>query len=144
MTVATLLVLALAFALFRSLTTPRGDPVLAALLAEADELRSASDSCAAALPGQEERFRAYDQMVDSLRRVVREFETPGGTRRTVPAADFDEYLAAFDAYNAAVPVWHAQADTLRQQWEACRALAERHNSVIEDAAARRYAPAAVP
>jgi hypothetical protein len=137
MTVVAVAVLAVGILTARRLTTPPGDARLAWLLGEAERLRLAADSCAASLLLEEEQFRAYDRLVDSLRVAVRDLETDG-VRRTVPADDYVEYLSLFDRYNSAVPGWHARADTLRLRWESCRALAEMHNEVIEAAAARRY------
>jgi hypothetical protein len=137
MTVVAVAVLAVGIVAARRLTAPPGDARLAMLLEEAERLRLAADSCATSLSLEEKQFRAYDRVVDSLRVAVRDLETDG-VRRTVPADQYGEYLSLFDRYNAAVPEWHARADTLRLRWEACRTIAETHNEVIEAAAARRY------
>lgn len=123
--------------LVRWLSLPPEDTRLTALLADAERLRDDADACAGALAVEETRFREFDREVDSLRAALREYET-AGVRRTVPADQYDDYMALFERYNEAVPHWHARADSLREQWARCRGVAEEHNNVVEAAAARRY------
>jgi hypothetical protein len=115
-----------------------GDPRVSALLEHAALLRAAADSCRAELEAEESAFHAFDAQVDSLRRSVRDRETAAGARRTVPAAEYDDYLELFEAYNASVDAWHARADTLRHRWAVCRQLSASHNAVMEEAAMLHY------
>jgi hypothetical protein len=126
--------------LVRGLHAPPENPRLAALLEDADSLRGEAERCAEELAEDEAGFRDFDRHVDSLRAEVAAHESSNG-RRAVAAADYAEYLEVFDRFNEAVPAWHARADSLRARWERCRALAERHNEVLEAAAAERYGTA---
>ena len=137
MTAAAALLLAVGIVLARRLQVPPENAQLIALLAEADSLRDEAERCTAELADREARFRVFDQRVDSLRVAVRAQEEPG-PRARVAAENYEEYLELFDRYNEAVPVWHAQADSLRAGWNACRLAAETHNTVLESAAALRY------
>lgn len=93
--------------------------------------RRSADSCTTALSEEEERFRAYNARVDSLRDAVRGYEAlhPAG----VPADSYPSYLAAFDSYNVAVGGWQARADSLQATWAACTELVERHNALADSA-----------
>lgn len=92
-----------------------------------NEARWAADSCKAALAREEEGFRAYDRVVDSLRNVVEGFEDPqqGG----VPQADYDTYMEQFELYNRSVEEWRTRADRLQENEARCRALIEAHNAL---------------
>jgi hypothetical protein len=97
-------------------------------------MRMTVDSCATELAREETAFRRFDSRVDSLLDRVRDFEeldTAG-----VPEERYQEYLAAFERYNDAVPSWEALADTLRAHEAECRGLVERHN-VLADTLRRR-------
>jgi hypothetical protein len=144
MTAAAALLLAVGLWAVRLAGQPAENAELVALLAEADSLRGAADACTAALKEDEAHFREFDREVASLRAAVRAHESPGGGRRTVPAEEYAAYLELFERYNAAVPDWHAQADSLRGRWTVCRAVAEKQNAVLERAAALRYGTAAQP
>jgi hypothetical protein len=133
------ILLAVGFARLRDSRQPPGDPRLAALLDHAEQLREDADACQTRLVTEEARFRDFDVQVDSMRLAVRALESGGaGSPRTVPAAEYDEYLALFNRYNAAVQLWHVQADSLQASWEACHELSRSHNDVMEEAAAIRY------
>jgi DNA repair ATPase RecN len=92
------------------------------------ELRVAADDCAERLAANEESFHAYSARVDSLRALVASYESD---QRTVPAEQFDNYMAVFDEYNASVPTWHELADALQVESSACRELATRHNALAD-------------
>jgi hypothetical protein len=104
------------------------------LRASLRQARFSVDSCRMALTYQEQSFRLFDEMVDSLRREVRGFEDPaqGG----VPEAMYPEYLEAFDAYNDSVANWQLRADSLQTAEAICRALVESHNA-LSDSLRRR-------
>lgn len=111
-----------------------GSPDEAALLVGEvrDEIVATRDSvetCTAAVAAEEARFRAHDRHVESLREVVRSFESADGER--VPANQYGGYLTAFDSYNEAVREWHERADSLRARSDGCRALAEHHNVLVD-------------
>lgn len=95
--------------------------------------RRSADSCATALAEEEERFRAYNARVDSLRGAVRGYEAlhPAG----VPADSYSNYLAAFDSYNVAAAGWQARADSLQASWAACAEAVERHNALADSVSA---------
>jgi hypothetical protein len=115
----------------------------AELSAELIRARAAADSCAAALAAEEGEFRAFDARVDSMREVVRRFESldPAG----VPVDSYARYLAAIDTYNAAAAAWPARADSLRAHWEACRDVTEQYNALLDSLhRLMRSEPAAQP
>jgi hypothetical protein len=109
--------------------------------AEVEELRAAVDACTADLAAEQARFEAHDQWVDSLRAIVLGYESD---ERTVAAEDFDVYLEAFDAYNESVSAWHDRAEDLQATWESCRALAERHNELVDSLSARSHVEPSPP
>jgi hypothetical protein len=100
---------------------------------EVEELRAAVDQCTAELEAEQERFRAHEGAVDSLRATVFAYESE---ERTVPAEEFDAYLEVFTAYNASVREWHERAAALEARWETCRDLAERHNALVDSLSGR--------
>lgn len=93
------------------------------------QARFSVDSCRVALAQEEQEFRRFDARVDSLRTEMEGYEDPslGG----VPQAEYEEYLGVFDAYNEAIPVWEARADSLQAGEDVCRALVERHNALSD-------------
>jgi hypothetical protein len=93
-----------------------------------ESLRTAVDECMERLAEEEAGFRAHGRAVDSLRAAVFAYESRD---RTVPAEEFDAYLEVFGAYNESVGAWHERAAALEASWEACRALAERHNLLVD-------------
>jgi hypothetical protein len=101
-----------------------GQPAYPAL----ESLRAAVAECTEGLAEEEARFRAHGRAVDSLRAAVFAHESAD---RTVPAEEFDAYLEVFGAYNESVAEWHERAAALESSWEACRALAERHNALVD-------------
>jgi hypothetical protein len=130
--VALIVALAVSGALFRRGATPGADTVgrdpAPLELRELRDLREAVAACHAEVEAEQARFQAHQDRVDSLHAVVRGHESDD---RTVPAAEFDDYLEAFDAYNEAVRHWHDRAAALQTAWEECRALAERHNERVD-------------
>jgi hypothetical protein len=111
-----------------------GDPVPRdPALTEVAALRDALAGCHDDLAAEQARFSAHERRVDSLRAVVEGHES---AERTVPAADFDDYLEAFHAYNASVEAWPERASALEASWEACRVLTERHNAVVDSLSGR--------
>jgi hypothetical protein len=103
-----------------------------------EELRAAAAHCTEELAAEEERFRAHERTVDSLRAAVSAYES---AERTVPAELFDPYLETFTAYNEAVHDWEGRATAWQERWEACRDLAERHNALVDSLTGR---PPVVP
>ena len=93
------------------------------------QARFSVDSCRVALAQKEQEFRRFDARVDSLRTEMEGYEDPslGG----VPQAEYEDYLEVFDAYNEAIPVWEARADSLQASEDVCRALVERHNALSD-------------
>jgi hypothetical protein len=100
--------------------------------------RFSVDSCRVALAQEEQEFRRFDRVVDSLRSRVDGFEDPqlGG----VPQDDYESYLRTFEAYNDSIPVWEARADSLQASEAACRNLVERHNALSDSIRANRQDP----
>ncbi|UCF19823.1 MAG: hypothetical protein JSU87_18245 [Gemmatimonadota bacterium] len=98
---------------------------------ELSNLRTAADSCLAALELEEEQLRASDARFDSLRNLIEHYEglDPAG----VPAESYDSYLQAFRAYNRGIPARAAAGDTLRSHWQACRDIVALHNQVADSA-----------
>jgi hypothetical protein len=93
------------------------------------QARVAADSCRNTLAYQEDRFRAFDRRIDSLRARVRAFESLD--ERGVPEEQYQEYLRHFDAYNDSVATWRARADSLRSTETACRSLVAAHNLLTD-------------
>lgn len=103
-----------------------------ALRSEVLEARVAADRCASDLSLAESVFRQKNAEVDSLRREVDAAERPlPGGGRGVDAEGYDDYLATFDRYNAAVGEWERQADEIREREGACRELVESHNLLAD-------------
>lgn len=122
-----IVVLAVGTALLRTAGTRDAAPP-EGVRAELESLRDAVATCNAELAGEEARFQEHERAVDSLRAVVRGYESE---TRTVPAEEFDEYMEAFDAYNEAVAGWRERAAAVEARWEECRELTERHNELVE-------------
>lgn len=98
------------------------------LYAQLGDVRAAVDSCRSELTRNERRFHAFDRRVDSLRIAVRALESGAGR---VPADSYAAYLRRFEQYNAAVPLWRARADSLRDDWSACRDRVANHNVLAD-------------
>lgn len=115
--------------IYRATRPPSPEALLAPLQQELAAFRAAADSCNRRYSVVEARFRAMDRRVDSLHAVVLEYEGmhPDG----VPGDQYAEYLEAFDAYNGAVPVWHARADSVQEVHARCRLLTEGHNELAD-------------
>ncbi len=96
-------------------------------------LRTAADSCRAALAREQAELRASDARLDSLRRAIRFYESLDP--RGVPADSYDIYMNAFEAYNAGVPGRAAAGDTLAAHWRACTEIVVRHNAIADSARA---------
>lgn len=92
-------------------------------------LRAGADSCQGALAREEADFHAYDRRIDSLLEEVREYEALD--EAGVPRDRYGEYMDAYERYNSSVPAWEEQAEALRVNWEACRALVGEHNTVAD-------------
>jgi len=90
-------------------------------------MRVAADSCRNAIYFDEEEFRRFDSVVDSLRTEVRTMESLDV--RGVPEARYEEYLAVFGRYNDSVAVWPTRAEALRVSNEACQSTVVRHNAI---------------
>ena len=129
-----IVLVAAAFSLDAKLDRRRAMDRILAMRDSLGQLRLRVDSCQTSLAREETDFRRFDAEVDSLRREVRDFEAEDAAG--VPEEMYDEYLAAFDRYNEAVPVWEALADTLRSHETDCRSLVERHN-LLADTLRRR-------
>lgn len=127
--VGTLIVaLVVGVVLIRSGDRNAPDPDRPPAFSRVEELRAAVSHCTEDLAGEQARFDAHDRAVDSLRAAVHAYESD---ERTVPAAEFDAYLEVFDAYNESVRDWHERAEALQSSWQECRALAERHNELVD-------------
>lgn len=115
--------------IYRATRPPTAQEQLRPLQEELAAFRAAADSCNRRYGIVEARFRAIDQRVDSLRAVVARYESldPDG----VPEDRYAEYLDAFDAYNGAVPVWEARADSVEAAHARCRLLTEGHNELAD-------------
>ncbi len=108
----------------RDAPDPDGPPAFS----QVEELRAAVSRCTEDLAAEQARFDAHEAAVDSLRAAVHAYESD---ERTVPAAEFDAYFEVFDAYNESVSDWHERAEALQSSWQECRALAERHNELVD-------------
>jgi hypothetical protein len=117
------------FSLAAKLERGRTMDELTALRDRLAGLRVRVDSCQTELAREETLFRRFDLRVDSLRTVVRDFESMDAAG--VPEERYAEYLEAFGRYNDAVPQWEERADTLRVHEAFCRSLAERHNALAD-------------
>lgn len=91
--------------------------------------RVSADSCGNELAYQERLFRHFDDVVDSLRGKVRDYESLDA--RGVPEDRYDEYMEHFDGYNDSVAAWRAKADSLRATEDACRMFIARHNGLAD-------------
>lgn len=98
------------------------------LVQQLRDSRLSLDSCRAALRDEQARFRAFDRQVDSLRQVADGYTVADGR---VPAERYDEYLAAYRAYNGAVSAWQERADTLRAHWSQCSDSTAHHNAIAD-------------
>ena len=94
-------------------------------------LRTAADSCGAALHAEERAFQAYNRNLDSLRARIGGYESLDP--RGVPADSYAAYLDHFHRYNTGVELWEAASESLQAHWRACRAIAETHNAVADSA-----------
>lgn len=92
-----------------------------------DQARYTADSCKVSLAREEQDFRLFDEVVDSLRIATDGYENPeqGG----VLQEEYEEYLAVFDLYNTSVEAWQARADSLQANEARCRLLIEAHNEM---------------
>lgn len=96
--------------------------------------RVSADSCANELAYREMLFRTFHDRVDSIRRVVRDFEKLDP--RGVPRERYEEYLRVFEIYNDSVADWERQAEALQAAEEVCRTLILRHNELADSFRAR--------
>lgn len=94
-------------------------------------LRSAADSCRAALESEEAQLLAGNARLDSLKSVIDYYEALDP--RGVPADSYEIYLETFNTYNSSVPGQTAAADSLQSHWKACRAITEEHNALADSA-----------
>ena len=124
-----LIILLMGVTLFQMLTRTRERNHLLMVRDSVQDLRAATDSCARILEQRKADMTAYAERVDSLRERVRDLEALHA--RGVPADSYDVYLAAFDGYNRGAAAWDAPAGALRATLQNCRALAERHNTLVD-------------
>lgn len=110
---------------------PSPEARLEALRGDLREARAAADSCRAALDREEASLLAGDARLDSLRTEIERYESLDP--RGVPAAEYDAYIAAFDAYNASIPDRKNAAARLQANWVRCRAITETHNEMADSA-----------
>ena len=102
-----------------------------ALRHQVSELRAAADSCRSALEDEEARLRDSDARFDSLKSQIEYYE--GLVPRGVPADSYDVYIEIFNDYNEGIPEREAAGERLEVNWEACRAITERHNQIADSA-----------
>jgi DNA repair ATPase RecN len=127
--IVTALLLLVAAAIYHTARRARGPDVADVLRDSLHVVRAAVDTCRVALDQETYRLEAFDERLDSLRGRVRELERIDP--RGVPADSYAVYLEAFQTYNDSVPGWEQRADSLREQWQHCRDLTERHNAVAD-------------
>lgn len=123
------LVILAAGRIYRATRPPTPEELLAPLQDELALFRAAADSCNARYAVTEARFRSIDRRVDSLRALVLRYE--GMDPEGVPGDRYPEYLEAFDAYNEAVPVWEARAESVEVEFGRCRLMTEGHNELAD-------------
>jgi hypothetical protein len=104
---------------------------LQTLRTELQFLRSASDSCRAALADEEAAFRAYNDSLDAMRQRITELEALDP--RGVPADSYAAYLETFHSYNEGIPGWGTAVENLEAHWQDCRELIGRHNRLADSA-----------
>jgi hypothetical protein len=97
-------------------------------------LRAASDECSVDLRFDEVELSRFRERLDSMHGHVRAFETEP---RGVPAARYDEYLAALATYQDSTAAWDGRVEALQQRLARCRQLAESHNEVVAELLDRR-------
>jgi chromosome segregation ATPase len=86
-------------------------------------LRSRTEACAEEVRAGEAALGAFRAELDSLYDQVRAFES---ARDRVPQAVYAEYLAEYEAYQAASGSWESRVASLEQRLSECRALADAH------------------
>jgi len=91
--------------------------------------RVASDRCRGSLQTSQAALLELGVAIDSLKRVVDDYETVPG--RGVPAQNYDAYMSVFDEYNDSVGVWDGREKRLRTAERACRATIEAHNVLTD-------------
>jgi hypothetical protein len=119
---------------YRVTRPPTPSEELEPLRQELALFRASVDTCTSEYQELEASFTAYERQVDSLRQLIREFESldPEG----VPGDRYAEYLEVFDAYNNAVPDWDGHTRALEAQRSRCESLTVQHNSLADSARSR--------
>jgi hypothetical protein len=97
----------------------------------ASMLRRDAEMCQASVSYEESVFRDFAIDVDSMLVSVEAYEGAGPRGRGVDEAEYDEYLEAFDEYNAAVGDWEERAQRLRKRADLCRSLFVQHNQLVD-------------
>jgi hypothetical protein len=92
-------------------------------------LRTAVDSCHAALAGNQEELLAYNEYLDSVRTRVRDLEAlhPRG----VPADSYRLYMQEFQRYNDSVAIWDARVAELTTARDECAVVTTAHNEMLD-------------
>ncbi|HSJ23169.1 MAG TPA: hypothetical protein VK929_00695 [Longimicrobiales bacterium] len=93
------------------------------------DLRTATDSCHAALAGTQGELLAYSDWLDSARTRVRDME--GLDPRGVPADSYAVYMDAFRVYNDSAAAWDARVSELQVERDECAATTAAHNAAID-------------
>ena len=93
--------------------------------------RAGADRCRASLLNSESSIRELSAAIDDLRDQVDEFESGEGGARSVPAAQYEEYLETFERYNDSVAVWESREQRLRATEASCRETIETHNALSD-------------
>jgi hypothetical protein len=94
-------------------------------------LRRDAEMCQASVNHEEGVFRDFAIDVDSMLVGVVAFEEQGPGGRGVAQARYDDYLEAFDDYNAAVGDWQERARRLKSRAALCRSLFVQHNDLVD-------------
>ena len=124
-----LIIVLMGVTLFQMLRTTRQRNHVLMVRDSVQALRTATDSCSTTLEQRKAEMSAYAERVDSLRERVRDLEALHA--RGVPADSYEVYLTAFEGYNRGAAAWDTPAAALRTTLQSCRALAERHNVLVD-------------
>ncbi len=124
----------------RILERQRTEDEINALREELFRSRAAADRCRGSLQTSQAALVELSVTIDSLKRVVDDFESLPG--RGVPAASYDAYMSVFEEYNDSVGVWEGRESRLRSSESACRATIQDHN-LLTDSLQRVLATAGI-
>ena len=106
---------------------------LFALRVEMKEARVVADSCRLALEDEAADVLAGDARIDSLGRVIANYESLDP--RGVPVDSYEAYIRTFEAYNDGNPGLGAAEDSLRTHRAACVIIIDHHNQLADSARA---------